>query len=232
MAIKPILFNTDMVRAILEGKKTQTRRLVKPHYHVGDAGFNVVTMANTGAFCYIEYYDADERSTERRMNPPYNRDDILWVRETWYKDVSRYMYRANYSENEKFFENGNEVPMIWHPSIHMPKEAARIFLRVKDVRAERLQDITEKDIRAEGSVDTCCMCGFNRGLDDHKIDCSKGIERAVDCPLHMMHPDIGFFGLWDSTIPKGDRELYGWAANPFVWVISFVRVDKPAGWGD
>jgi len=209
MAIKPILFNTEMVKAILDGRKTQTRRLVKPHYHDGDAGFNVVTMANTGAFCYIEYYDEDERSTERRMNPPYNVDDILWVRETWCKwwmpyGEWHYCYKAS-------DQNGNKRPtgpeyddawetIPWRPSIHMPKEAARIFLRVTGVRAEHLSCITEDDAMAEG---------------------------ASPEPPFIANPYIrGFATLWNSTVKKADFPSYGWEENPWVWVIEFEHTEQ------
>ena len=205
MAIKPILFNTDMVRAILEGKKTQTRRLVKPHYHVGDAGFNVVTMANTGAFCYIEYYDADERSTERRMNPPYNRDDILWVRETWKQYtagtfgpglIDGYMYKADEpKDTSRMMVEGR-----WHPSIHMPRKAARIFLRVTDVRAENLQSITEEDAMDEGV--------------------------KPEPPFSMFPYTRGFASVWNSTIKPADLHRFGWNANPWVWVIEFERTEQ------
>lgn len=139
----------------------------------------------------------------------------------------RYVYRADssgYPVNVGAGANG------WCPSIHMPKEAARIFLRVTDVRAERLQDITEKNIRAEGCVDQCCMCSFNKALGAHGIDCGKGIEKAVECTLHMAFPDNGFLWLWDSTIKKTDILRYGWKANPWVWAIEFEKIEKPEGW--
>lgn len=262
MAIKPILFNTDMVRAILEGKKTQTRRVIKPtplgklafimagspSRIIGKWGYNRETREKIRAAEEVIDNLAGNEESNRLWTPPFHADDILWVRETWCRlyyndpdgcthyDQPMYYYAADGRPDIELRDDDGRLlddqRIRWKPSIHMPKEAARIFLKVTNVRVERLQDITEKDIRAEGSVDTCCMCSFNLGYDEHEINCGKNIQRAVDCPLHMMHPDIGFFGLWDSTIPKGDRELYGWAANPYVWVISFVRVDKPAGWGD
>lgn len=81
---------------------------------------------------------------------PYQRGDILYVRETWCKGLERYIYRADYSDTEKFYRDGKEIEMKWHPSLHMPKDAARIFLRVTNVRVERLQDITVEDALAEG----------------------------------------------------------------------------------
>lgn len=139
-----------------------------------------------------------------------------------------YDYRA---DNGPLYDDAGFIA-CWRPSIHMPKEAARIFLKVTNVRVDRLKNITEKEIRAEGEVDSCCMCSFNLGYDEHEINCGKNIQRAVDCPLHMMHPDIGFFGLWDSTIKPEERKRYGWQANPWVWVITFERTDKPKNWAE
>ena len=201
-SIKPVLFNTDMVRAILQGRKTQTRRIIRPHYRDGEAGFYVVTDASTGDFCYIEYYDEEERGTDRRLCPPYLPGDVLWVRETWVNlPVSpggharlmrgRYYYRADVPDIRPDGWKGN-----WKPSIHMPKEAARIFLRVKDVRAERLKSISWSDAMDEGFSDWC-----------------------------------DFVRVWNKTVVKGaNHHLYNWEANPWVWVITFERCEKPEGW--
>lgn len=204
MAIKPILFNTEMVRAILDGRKTCTRRIVRPPYFVdGDENDkrSLITLrtATKNSSLYrqigqMPYPDA-----------PYRMCDILYVRETWYKGLERYIYRADYSDTEKFYRDGKEIEMKWHPSLHMPKEAARIWLRVTDVRVERLQEITGQDVLKEG-------------LNSH------------------VHPQASYFDgnqremfekLWNSTIKKSDLDRYGWDANPWVWVISFERCEKP-----
>ncbi|MBQ9647043.1 MAG: hypothetical protein IJV43_01610, partial [Oscillospiraceae bacterium] len=117
-------------------------------------------------------------------------------------------------------------PCRWRPSIHMPREAARIFLRVTDVRVERLQEMSMDDIRREGAVPSCVMCYYGNLLKD-RIACERGIVKAVDCPLESAYPEVGFQALWDSTIKPADRERYGWAANPWVWVIAFERCEKP-----
>lgn len=126
MATKPILFNTQMVRAILDGRKTCTRRIVKPQ-----------PTAHYGVQC---------------IKPPYQPGDILYVRETWSLrfDGEKYFYRAdkNTSREEKRLLDYNDVK--WRPSIHMPKEAARIWLKVTNVRVERLQDISGEDLIKEG----------------------------------------------------------------------------------
>ena len=196
-AIKPILFSTDMVRAILDGRKTVTRRVVKPQpraiYHDGkvydDDGMYVVAENQNGGVEQIE--------------PPYRPGDILYVRETWTKDGDVYRYKAGfYDQNRK-----------WHPSIHMPREAARIFLRVTDVRVKRLQDITEEQARAEG-VEPLMMTA-----DVDKPDSEKRWQEVL--PASTRFPAV-----WDSTIKPKDRARYGWDANPWVWVIEFERISR------
>ena len=174
MAIKPILFNTEMVRAILDGRKSCTRRIIKPQ-----------PTAHYGTQCVI---------------PPYKPGDILYVREIWcglpvneaghFRGHPIYYYKADGDLRPEGWRGA------WHPSIHMPKEAARIWLKVTDVRVERLQDMTDDDAEAEGCFDyTSTALGF---------------------------PDV-----WDSTIKKSDLDRYGWAANPWVWVIEFERCERP-----
>ena len=201
--MKPILFNTDMVRAILAGRKTVTRRVVKPqpksHIAYACMGNGCGKWGYPGKDAW-KYWDDDSfrlpddiSKDELKMHwtPPCNTGDILYVRETWYKDPTRYMYKANYSDTEKFFRDGKEVQIKWHPSIHMPKDAARLFLRVTDVCVERLQDIDDAGVVSEG--------------------------------MNIGDP---FDELWDSTIKPADLPLYGRDANPWVWVIEFERVRK------
>lgn len=196
--VKPILFNTDMVRAILAGRKTVTRRLVKPQPK--KIVKNVTSYDYRGVLIAIG--EIDGRIYEQAV-ASYRPGDILYVRETWTRfnceecngdnitgeclkepDENRgcYMYKAS------DIINGDAR---WRPSIHMPKEAARIFLRVTAVRVERLQDCGNAQAKDEGC--TCC---------------------------------IQFARIWDSTIKKSDLALYGWDANPYVWVIEFERISK------
>ena len=183
MKIRPILFNTEMVRAILEGRKTCTRRVLKQPFEVHPNG-----------------YITKPRGTERLCPyiPPYQPGDILYVRETWCKgsygdEKEKYYYKA---DDNNFF-------CTWHPSIHMPKEAARIWLKVTEVRAEHLQDITEEQAISEGIF-----------IDKYNLDC--GYDYVSE-----------FAFLWNSTIKKSDLDRYGWDANPCVWVIEFERCEKP-----
>lgn len=144
MAIKPILFNTEMVRAILDGRKSCTRRLVKPE----PQGYFEVSEEPL----YI--YDTD--GNQGKITPPYQPSDILYVRESYSELTFGYVYKA---DGENIDHLGNVIK--WHPSIHMPKEAARIWLKVTDVRVERLQDMTDDDAEAEGCFDyTSTALGF------------------------------------------------------------------------
>lgn len=209
MAYKPILFNTEMVKAILEGRKTQTRRIIRPQ-PVWD-GISCFHISKYGCW----EYGRNDRIFSAEDNWPINTGDILWVRETWHKDAGRYMYRANYSKDEKFYRNGQEVEIRWSPSIHMPKQAARIFLRVKDVRVERLQ-----------------KCG-----DGWCVDIENEGVKTPQNPILYVNDDkfhdalrAEMEKLWDSTIKPADLGKYGWDANPWVWVIEFERCEKPEGW--
>ena len=217
MAIKPILFNTEMVRAILDGRKTCTRRVVKTRRK--DACGFYVTKRPDGSFAGIYEYDEDERMFENQLIPPYKPGDVLYVRETWthfecwncegdeegncveephisvlQKQGGCYLYRAT-----------SEISgdARWHPSIHMPKEAARIWLKVTDVRVEHLQDITSEQI------------------------CRDGTEVEEPFALNGEEKRYAFSVLWNSTIKKSDLDRYGWDANPYVFVIEFSKIDKP-----
>lgn len=229
MTIKPILFNTEMVRAILDGRKTCTRRICKDanEYTVPDMEFY-----NADKRTYAVHNFADKKHTEQlsiaERTCPICPGDILYVRETWerfecwkcegdergncpkepkksvlYKTCGCYMYRAT----DEIYGDAK-----WHPSIHMPKEAARIWLRVMDVRVERLQDVTEDGAKAEGAID-------NRGFIHSPENEYDRIHTARD----------HFIKIWNSTIKKSDIDRYGWDANPYVWVISFERCEKPKG---
>lgn len=140
--MKPILFNTEMVRAILEGRKTVTRRVVKPQ-PAGDGSAPEPLKTRPG------YWNS--WGDDNVYRPPYQPGDILWVRETW-SPVNvrprRYIYKADV---DRRIGEGVGLPLCWHPSIHMPREAARIFLRVTGVRVERLQKITYDEAIREGA---------------------------------------------------------------------------------
>lgn len=228
MAIKPILFNTEMVRAILESRKSCTRRVVKPQQFIG----MLPDKCKNGApeeflkekkLMFKPYCDmTDIELINTAYKAPYQPGDILYVRETWeyfeccccegdehgncYREPQQsalnkscgcYMYRAT----DEIYGDAR-----WHPSIHMPKEAARIWIKVADVRVERLQEITPQGAWKEGAR---CSC----------------LHPVPDCAGNK----TAFVNIWNSTIKKSDIDCYGWDANPYVWVIEFERCEKPEG---
>lgn len=199
MAIKPILFNTEMVRAILDGRKSCTRRLVKPE----PQGYFEVSEEPL----YI--YDTD--GNQGKITPPYQPGDILYVRESYSELSFGYVYKA---DGENIDHLGNVIK--WHPSIHMPKEAARIWLKVTNVRVERLQEITDEQAKREGIQYYECPTGFTWKQETDMHNC-------YTTPIGAMQ------ALWNSTIKKSDLDRYGWDANPWVWVIEFERCEKPEG---
>lgn len=237
MRVLPILFNTDMVRAILEGRKSCTRRLVKARRK--DACGFYVTKNSDGSFAGIYEYDENESMFDNQLMPPYQPGDILYVRETWEhiechccegdehgncfqepqksvlcKSYGCYVYRAT-----------SEISgdARWHPSIHMPKEAARIWLKVTDVRVELLQEITEDETFDEG-LDFRPPCLRLTGENYCDID-GPCISKIKYCD--MSYGELFGEVLWNSTIKKFDLDRYGWDANPWVWVIEFERCEKP-----
>ncbi|MDE6314034.1 MAG: hypothetical protein K2M46_10555 [Lachnospiraceae bacterium] len=184
--IKPILFNTEMVKAILDGSKTVTRRILK-----------------------VKFKDDEEFdfSLCRYINPPYEPGDILYVRETWAEfPLQHYHYRADFESGRDKLYQETVTDTKWKPSIHMPKEAARIFLRVTDVRVERLKDMTLDDFLAEGV--------------ELRPEVFNDPENA-----YMQGKKL-FIQIWDSTIKKEELEQYGWNANTWVWVIEFARKEE------
>lgn len=219
MAIKPILFNTEMVRAILDGRKSCTRRIVKPQQFIG----MLPDKCKNGApeeflkekkLMFKPYCDmTDIELINTAYKASYQPGDILYVRETWSEgyEEGTYIYRASdkLADLPTFKESSK---LIYHPSIHMPKEATRIWLRVTDVGVERLQEITKDGAKAEGAID-------NRGF-------IHSPENEYDC-IHTAQEH--FIKIWNSTIKKSDLDSYGWSANPWVWVIEFERCEKPEG---
>lgn len=207
MAIKPILFNTKMVRAILDGRKDATRRIVKG-FIPDDAVWGYTAFTPKGYIsCRGTFADG---YGEKFFKLPCESGDILYVRETWKKAPNGYYYYEDWQRNDIA-----DVTK-WKPSIHMPKEAARIWLKVTDVRVERLQDIDEDGAVKEGIPwSECRNCKAPFGCDA----CAGEGYDEIDA----------FVELWDSTIKKIDLDFYGWNANPWVWVIEFERCEKPEG---
>lgn len=209
MAIKPILFNTEMVRAILEGRKSCTRRLVK-----------FLSGENPQWTGYIKdelmLYNGKNEPCIRKA--PYQSGDILYVRETFIQAAAHiFWYKA---DNNSWISEG----LHWKPSIHMPKEAARIWLEVTDVRVERLQEMKPVDVIKEGAYPDCWDC-LNTYEESGSQCCYGTEEECSRCDEMMMEWEK----LWTTTIKKSDLDCYGWNANPWVWVIEFERCKKPKG---
>ena len=195
--MKPILFNTEMVRAILDDRKSVTRRVVNPgHLRVLDSQYHKKRPEVP-----------DKTLLKKLCLPPYRPGDILWVRETWAEMPYGFVYRVDGEEPD-----GWDCDDRWHPSIHMPREAARLFLRVTGVRVELLQDIDDDGAKAEGAN---YQDGENVGWEE------KMRRTAID----------RFAEIWDNTIKLADRLRYGWEANPWVWVIEFERISKDEALG-
>ncbi|WP_315076272.1 hypothetical protein [uncultured Clostridium sp.] len=209
--MKPILFNTAMVQAILDGRKTCTRRVIKRTPSNDEpCGYGLWKEFNErDNIWYIKDYT--HGCVWWQLDEYINRfskfhvGDVLYVRETWKQYKKRigqgehcclaqfYGYKADEDNpnNPSEFYEGN-----WKPSIHMPKDAARIFLKVTDVRVERLQD----------------------------IDCETVQREGIKACEHWL---MEWKDLWDSTLRKDQLEQYEFNANPYVWVIEFERCDKP-----
>lgn len=234
MAIKPILFNTEMVRAILDGRKTCTRRICKDanEYTVPDMEFYNADRRTYAVHNFADKEQMEQLSTAERTCPICP-GDILYVRETWErfecwncegdergncpkepkksvlnKTCGCYMYRAT-----------DEISgdAKWHPSIRMPKEAARIWLKVTDVQVERLQEITEDGAKAEGINEEWAMSWWSPTYYD------------PDSGGYPKYRDTFAFEVWNKTIKKSDIDRFGWDANPWVWVIEFERCEKLKG---
>lgn len=213
MSMKPILFNTEMVCAILDGRKSCTRKIVKSQQLVGllpDKCKNGVPeeFLKEKKFMFKPYCDmTDIELINTAYKAPYQRGDILYVQETWHK----YLKRVGTGENchlHEFFgyrasiANSEDAEEPWKPSIHMPKEAARLFLRVTNVRVERLQDITPKDAENEGVGNLFYKdIGYSEKNYGTEVDPEYGIAKEQ------------FAWLWESTIKKSDLDFYGWDAT-------------------
>lgn len=209
----PLLYSTSMVQATLDRLKSQTRRVITPNNTVGFAIkkklLDFSEIFPNGKFgVKVKELASDALWRGQCKWQP---GDLLYVRETWTKtdNGNVYVYKADAKDSEgKYWDSitpgDPNKEVTWKPSIHMPKEASRIWLRVKDVRAERVQDISEQDAIAEG------------------INGSK-LHEIVYGPNLAIYggPVIGFQKLWNSINAKRENGQYAWDSNPWVWVIDF-----------
>jgi hypothetical protein len=208
----PILFSTEMVKAILENRKSMTRRVVKPQpYQEGWAG--LIPTYQFGEYSHGHKLHGQFRQRELIEVSPYQVGDRLWVRETfcykadpvtavisenefWYKSTNPEVIKIDDDGSHAFRKDGWSASP-WLPSIHMPRKASRITLEITNIRVERLQEIAIEDIQDEGFP---------------LIDEYAHTEHDLRCWFHQ---------LWDSINAKRG---YSWESNPWVWCISFKRI--------
>ena len=220
--MKSIIMSIEDVRAVLDGRKTMKRAVINPqptHWDDGESVYNKDSIVGPELYNPIrvdkdgeqypgkEVYGIYSDNGEYGCKAPYQPGDVLWVRETWgdYGGCTGYyVYRADYPHDakgywyEKEHINWCDLP-DWHSPVSMPREAARLFLRVKDVRVERVQDISEKDAKREGVI----------------------TNDAVKVSSYV----YWFKDLWNAHNAKRG---YGWDSNPWAWVIEFDRIEKGA----
>lgn len=238
---KPILFNTEMVQAILNGLKTTTRRCIKAKSK-NACGFYVTFRESDDSFTGVYDYDENGKMFESPQTQPAYKGDILYVRESWSwcpcwdcgmetddgKCADPNGHRRYNSEKKEYgcyyfkasAHAGEQPPGLkhWKPSIHMPKEEARIFLLVTNVRVEKVQDVVTGDYRTPGNINAEGLYKPCEKCMHHNGDC-KDFIRDNTCRLVN-----SFAALWNGTVSRSDLEVYGWAANPWVWVIEFERI--------
>ncbi|WP_460067508.1 hypothetical protein [Pseudomonas sp. H1_G08] len=235
---RPILFSAPMVRAVLDGRKTVTRRPVKVQPR---------SRADIGSYGKGQPFIRNPDVTKRNPECPFgNPGDRLWVRETWYCDHNEVM-RGPYLKPDDLDviearDDGTLVyaadgltpyetdQPVWKPSIHMPRWASRILLEITDVRVERLQDISDDQAKAEG----CFFTDYGRKCGHG----GNGWSEVGDCPAPTEHHPQREGWMWDKTTSHEQclgsaRNAFGnlwnttggdWDANPWVWVVEFKRV--------
>lgn len=208
-----------MVQAILEGRKTMTRRIVKGGFDVSEMHFNSIEMYSN-PLLGTQYYFKDpvDKALLGMKCPLGEIGDTLWVRES-IEYFDRGTNDNGYAGTLRYVTDNTEIP--WTsidgspkkvPSIHMPRSAARIFLMIKDINVEKLQDISMRDVINEGTkhvIDKITgFCGYSYKSGGYNL---------------MTSPQLAFRGLWESIY--GDTS---WKTNPWVWVISFERISIPS----
>ncbi|WP_145570463.1 hypothetical protein [Yersinia bercovieri] len=226
---RPILFNTEMVNAILSGRKTQTRRIMKVQPQVTEQRLRELDAWQDG-FSISQQVNAAFQSGFIDVKYPQGQPgDQLWVRETWqgplvpyneayemfqnpepYQKVENCVYRADGGPCPEFTDADDDLRQGWRPSIHMPRWASRISLLITGIRVERLNDVCEESAKAEGA----------QQYDISRLTTDE--INLLDAPLK--NPDTpytnGFALLWESCYGSGS-----WAANPWVWVIDFEKIN-------
>lgn len=238
----PILFSTPMVKAILDGRKTMTRRVMKPqpiHKDIKlDRGFDKYWEWKGEKVYEVVQKLGGIEGFFRKFCPYGYEGDLLWVRETTCIAPKRFAtpdetcmpdndgdqryvsFKADGHSEDAMRDYG----LKWTPSIHVPKWVVRIWLKVKSVRAEQLLKIPEWDAKAEGIENICDgTWGWRDYSKENPIDLGK--HTSIQC----LQAVSSFKTLWDSINgkPRKDGQDISWNANPWVWVVEFERTEKP-----
>ncbi len=202
-SLKPILFKTEMVQSILVGRKTQTRRIINVPSSTNFAGF---VIGDTKRNDYAGFSDINNVKIDFLIKPKYKVGDVLWVRETWNNSLNpnEYCYKAD-TDNPIYLDK----QWKWKPSLFMPLDACRLFLKVTNVRIERLQDISNQD-------------AINEGIEPKKIESVTFFKDYGYNNFIHRNPKSSFATLWFEVNGKES-----WEQNPFVWVIEFERCQIP-----
>jgi len=233
---RPILFSGPMVKAILEGRKTQTRRVVKPqpipdrHFPDGRLEWNPGKLHYTE--CNVNWRPLSRAFDDYIQNGhcPFGAPgDRLWVRETYaLTQFNKPVYRSDFRDKDGYFWYSVSIDphgVSWKPSIHMPRWASRITLEIESLRVERLREISEEDAVAEGVVDSMpCGC-----LDNGTSECSgrcrfKYLWQSINGPRLPANPRSRRYARVKRYLEK--HPDMSWNANPWVWVITFQRVNS------
>lgn len=216
--IKPIIFNTEMVKAILIDEKLSTRRPVKglnPSWLWSGHIMSSTDSKIVGCANWVKTKGAPMYYDNFYKKPPYEIGDIIYIRETWKRfkkaqgqgssfHVEEFTaYRAD-KDNPNHKKSSEWYDGKWKPSIHMPKKYARLFLKVTNVRVERVQDITEEDAKREGVL---------------RIGSDTAWKDYLRNGIRLKYAKDSFMSLWDSIYSN-------WDENPWVWVIDFKVVNR------
>lgn len=222
--MKSEFFNYDMTRAILDGRKTATRRLIKLGGHIMGELLSPEPIDDS-RYAFSAFKCSLKKNVTLYLAPRHRRGDIIYVREAFAAvsdlpgvcDTNGPIYRADFSLRE--LQLLKEKNFVWKPAIHMPKEYARVFLRVTNVWAEHLCDISEKQAMAEGI---------------HEFNCAPdtGFAASPDADAFYVTATEAFSHLWNSTILPPAWPLYGWLANPMVWVYEFEIISREEAYAE
>ena len=214
---RPIIFSAEMVRAILEGRKTQTRRVLEPQPVLYNGKLDIL---DNGRYVRVATKIVNDFPETKLISCPYQVGDRLWVKETWWDDCAL-REKEGYKQDDYLYyrADGEAIEQFecaygfkWRSPLFMPRWASRITLEITGLRVERLQDITQRDAVNEGVI-------FMGGMFDEA-------DQAPWCPSlkdqePMASPRDAYGRLWDSLNAKRG---YAWESNPWVWVIEFKRL--------